>query len=180
MTRFTWDFAGFVGGAVLCSLPVMAFITVTVYDRATERRVPPGIVAPMPTPSPTMHGPVKPGIRTLSESAAKLCGVDPALFWALILRESSGRHYAEDGSVLRSSAGAVGAAQVLPSTALEMGLDARDPWQNLLAGACALRGHWEASGSWETALHSYHAGRWRKRTTAKTRAYASDILGSAQ
>jgi len=119
-------------------------------------------------------------LQTLARAAADLCGVDRALYWRLILRESGGRHYAADGSVLVSSAGAVGAAQVKPSTARELGLDAFDLWENLLAGACALRGHCEASGSWEKALHSYHAGRWRKRTTAATIAYGDDIMGSAQ
>lgn len=193
--RFRSDFAGFL--AILCSLPVMAFITVTVYDRATgcgdlaSARCPGPVLEEALGDRPTVGRwplesaigvriPVSQPLQALSRSAAGLCVVDPDRFWRLILRESGGRHYAEDGSVLRSSAGAVGAAQVKPATARELGLDAYDVWENLLAGACVLRGHYDASGSWEAALMDYHAGRWRKSTTAATRAYAEDVMGGTQ
>lgn len=182
---FRWDFAGFLGGAVLCSLPVMAFVRASVYDQATERRYLHGVRLPTPTPVPlTTSAPVKPGtVHALSIPAADLCGLDRALFWRLLLRESGGRHYAADGSVLRSSAGAIGAAQVKPSTARELDPRANieDPWQNLVIGACLFRQFIdERGGDVRAALHDYHAGKWRKRTTTATRNYASDVIGSAQ
>ena len=109
-------------------------------------------------------------LQTLATRAANLCGVKPAMFAALIARESSWNPRAI------SSAGAIGLAQVKPSTAREMGLDARDTWQNLLAGACYLRREYDRAGTWRGALFSYHAGPWRRRTHPATIAYAADIL----
>ena len=119
---------------------------------------------------------IKPGrhLRTLADSAAHLCGVPPDLFAALIARESSWNPRA------RSSAGAVGLGQLMPAAAREMGVrDRRDPWQNLLASACYLA-KIRGSGTWRDALHSYHGGPNRARTSRKSREYASDIIGSAQ
>lgn len=180
---FRRDFAGFVGGAVLCSLPVMAFVRASVYDQATERRYLHGVRPPTPTPVPTTTSEtVKPvTVQSLSVPAADLCGLDRDLFWRLLLRESGGRHYADDGSVLRSTAGAIGAAQVKPSTArdLDPRVDIEDPWQNLVIGACLFRQFIdERGGDVRAALHDYHAGRWRKRTTTATRNYASDVMGT--
>ena len=175
--RFRWGFV--VAGAVLGSIAAM------VYDHGTERRYIHGTRPPTPTPVPTtMREPVKPGtVQSLSIPAADLCGLDRDLFWRLILRESGGRHYAADGSVLRSHAGAIGAAQVKPSTARELDprADIEDPWQNLVIGACLFRQFIdERGGDVRAALHDYHAGKWRKRTTTATRNYASDVIESAQ
>lgn len=125
---------------------------------------------------------IKPGrhLQTLATSAARLCGLteeETALFHSLIYRESTWRHYDARGRVLRSSAGALGLTQVLPSTARELGLDARDVWQNALAGACTLRRNLDRhQGNYRAALHDYHAGPWRKRTVQATINYANDII----
>jgi soluble lytic murein transglycosylase-like protein len=100
-----------------------------------------------------------------------------ALFHSLIERESSWRPYAV------SSSGAVGLAQVKPSTARDVspGLDVHDPWQNLVAGSCYLRAQFDRFGTWRKALHAYVAGPNRVRTTQAHRDYATDIIeGSAQ
>jgi len=123
-------------------------------------------------------------LECLATAAAGLCGLagrELDLFHALIARESTWRHYDAQGRVLRSSAGALGLAQVMPSTARELGLDARDVWQNALAGACTLRRNLDRrGGDHRKALHDYHAGAWRKRTTRATHDYSNDIMGSAQ
>lgn len=116
-------------------------------------------------------------LRRMATSAANLCGVPVRLFHALIERESSWRPY------VVSSSGAVGLAQVKPSTArgVSPGLDVRDPWQNLVAGACYLRQQRDRFGTWRLALYAYVAGPNRVRTTQAHRDYATDIIaGSAQ
>ena len=121
---------------------------------------------------------IKPGrhLETLATSAAHLCGVPVAIFHALIQRESSWRPH------VVSSAGAVGLAQVKPSTAREVSptLDVHDPWQNLVAGACILSGHFDRRGSWREALLDYNGGPNRKRTTSAHVAYADGILGGSK
>lgn len=117
-----------------------------------------------------------PHLRALATNAAGLCGVPVALFHALIERESSWR------PDVVSSAGAVGLAQVKPSTArgVSPGLDVRDPWQNLLAGACYLRQQYDRFGTWRKALHAYRLGP-NALVTRTAREYATDIItGSAQ
>lgn len=121
-------------------------------------------------------GPKTGHLQTLAVAAASLCGIDPALFWSLVLRESSGRHWDAEGRVLRSSAGALGLAQVKASTAAGLGLDARDPWQNALAGSCYLRQQFDRFGTWRKALKAYVGGPNRLRTTQAHHDYAEDIL----
>lgn len=121
-------------------------------------------------------GSSRPALRTLATNAADLCGVPAALFHSLIERESSWRP-----SVV-SRSGAVGLAQVKPSTAREVSptLDVSDPWQNLVAGACYLRRQFDRFGTWRSALHAYRLGP-SAVVTRTAREYASDIIqGSAQ
>lgn len=123
------------------------------------------------------------GVRsllTMADAAATLCGVEAQLFRDLIARESS---WQEDAI---SAAGAIGLAQVMPQSARHVSptLDVRDPWQNLVAGACLLRQYHDRFGSWRLALHAYHGGPTRvdqRRTTKQSRDYARDVIeGSAQ
>ena len=129
--------------------------------------------------TPTLAGSVvgsTRGVRKMATAAAHLCGVPVAIFHALVQRESSWRPH------VVSSAGAVGLAQVKPSTArgISPTLDVRDPWQNLVAGACYLRQQFDRFGTWREALRAYHAGPYRKLTTVATHEYAEDVMGSAQ
>lgn len=114
----------------------------------------------------------------MANAAAHLCGVPTARFARLVARESSWRHWDSDGTVLRSSSGALGLAQVKLSTARDVSptLDIYKPWDNLLAGACYLRQQYDRFGTWREALHAYHAGPNRKRTEQATRDYADGIL----
>lgn len=123
-------------------------------------------------------------LQTIANGAASLCGIDPALFWSLILRESSGRHWDAEGRVLRSRSNALGLGQIKASTARGVSphLDAMDPWQNAVASACYLRQQFDRFGTWRKALHAYHRGpNARGKTPRASHDYAADIIqGSAQ
>lgn len=80
-------------------------------------------------------------------------GVPVRLFDALIAQESRYRPFA------RSSAGAMGLAQLMPATARELGVENPwDPLQNLRGGARYLRNQIDRFGTWELALAAYNAG----------------------
>lgn len=90
----------------------------------------------------------------LIQSAATKAGIDPALFEALVGRESSFK----PDSV--SIAGAKGLAQLMPRTAASLGVtDIFDPQQNLEAGARYLAQMLrDFDGDKELALAAYNAG----------------------
>ncbi len=93
-------------------------------------------------------------ILKLIQGAATKAGIDPALFEALVFRESSFK----PDSV--SIAGAKGLAQLMPKTAASLGVtDIFDPQQNLDAGARYLAQMLrQFNGDRELALAAYNAG----------------------
>lgn len=114
-------------------------------------------------------------LRYMATNAANLCVVPVDLFHRQIARESGWNPRA------RSSSGALGLGQLMPAAAREMGVtDRLDPWQNAVGSACYLRRQFDRFGSWRKALHAYHGGPNRIRTSQAGRDYAADIMGSAQ
>ncbi|MDK2758694.1 MAG: lytic transglycosylase domain-containing protein [Blastomonas fulva] len=106
-------------------------------------------------------------------------GVPVVLFDALLAQESRYRPLA------RSSAGAMGMAQLMPGTAQY--LRVTDPWnvrQNLVGGARYLREQLDRFGTWELALAAYNAGPGRVDQFGgippfrETRNYVRTIMGS--
>lgn len=91
-------------------------------------------------------------IRAAAIEAAKRNGVDPDLFLRLVRQESGFQPH------VQSSAGAYGPAQLMPATAAGLGVDYRDPLQNLDGGAKYLRQQLDTFGSPELALAAYNAG----------------------
>lgn len=79
-------------------------------------------------------------------------GVDPRLLAALVWTESGFRADAV------SSKGALGLAQLMPGTARRLGVDPRDPLDNLDGGAGYLRSQLDAFGRVDLALAAYNAG----------------------
>jgi len=87
------------------------------------------------------------------EQVADAHGVSPALLEALVWQESRWR------SGARSTAGAIGLAQLMPATARDLGVDPRDPTSNLTGGARYLRQQLDRfDGDIERALAAYNAG----------------------
>jgi soluble lytic murein transglycosylase-like protein len=88
--------------------------------------------------------------------AASLYRLDPLLLAAVVHFESRWNH----ASVSR--AGALGLAQLMPSTARGIGVDPRHPLHNLLGAARLLRGHLnafrDAPDPLAAALSAYNAG----------------------
>jgi tape measure domain-containing protein len=84
-------------------------------------------------------------------AAAQANGIDPALFAALVEQESGNRQTAI------SRSGAIGLAQLMPGTARELGVNPRDPMQNLMGGARYLRQQMDRFGL-EGGLRAYNQG----------------------
>lgn len=111
-------------------------------------------------------------------AAADKYHVPRGIFYAMISAESGGRVDA------RSSAGAYGPAQLMPATAKGLGVNPRDPLQNLEGGAKYLSLQFKQFGTWRQALAAYNAGPGRARDGSwldipETRNYVSKILGEA-
>ena len=79
-------------------------------------------------------------------------GVDPAIALSIARAESGFRHEA------RSSHGAVGVFQLMPSTAKRMGLNAYSLNDNIRGGIMYYKSMYKMFGSVELALAAYNAG----------------------
>jgi hypothetical protein len=84
-------------------------------------------------------------------AAAKANSLDPALYAALVAQESNFNQRAV------SRSGAIGLSQLMPGTAKELGVNPRDPMQNLMGGAKYLRQQINRFGL-EGGLRAYNQG----------------------
>ncbi|MDO5621613.1 MAG: lytic transglycosylase domain-containing protein [Paracoccus sp. (in: a-proteobacteria)] len=87
-----------------------------------------------------------------ARAAARKHGIPEDLFLRLVQQESGWNPNA------RSHKGAHGLAQLMPGTAAKLGVDPRDPIQNLEGGARYLRMMYNQFGNWRLALAAYNAG----------------------
>lgn len=95
----------------------------------------------------------QPQYQTLAEQTAAKYGLPPYLLTALVQQESGFCPTA------RSSAGAMGLGQLIPSTAASLGVtDPYDPVQNLDGAARYLRQQFLTFKTWPLALAAYNAG----------------------
>lgn len=88
----------------------------------------------------------------MAKAAASKYGVPEAIFLKLVQQESG---WNPD---VVSAKGAVGLAQLLPTTADHLGVDETDPKSNLEGGARYLSMMFNRFGSWKLALAAYNAG----------------------
>lgn len=118
--------------------------------------------------------------RQAARDAARRYGVPEDLFMRVIQQESGFR------PDVTSSAGAYGLAQLMPGTAADLGVDPRDPLQNLDGGARYLRQQLDAFGDPALALAAYNAGPGRVRQYngippfEETQNYVQRILGGGE
>lgn len=87
-----------------------------------------------------------------AKAAARRHDVPEDLFLRLVQQESGWV------PVAVSHKGAIGLAQLMPGTARILGVDPRDPHQNLDGGARYLRLQYEKFRDWRLALAAYNAG----------------------
>ncbi len=88
----------------------------------------------------------------VARAAARRHGIPEDLFLRLVTQESGWNTQA------LSSAGAIGLAQLMPDTAVLLGVDPRDNQQNLDGGARYLAQQYRRFGNWRLALAAYNAG----------------------
>lgn len=126
---------------------------------------------------PRYTGPQSGKYVQLARVAARNNNVPEDLFLRLVHQESRWN----SGAV--SHKGAIGLAQLMPSTAELLRVDPNDPAQNLEGGARYLRMMYERFGSWRLALAAYNAGPAAVETHdgippfKETRDYVAIILG---
>lgn len=87
-----------------------------------------------------------------ARAAAQAHGVPEDLFLRLVQQESGWNDKA------LSHKGAIGLAQLMPTTARKLGVDPHDPRQNLEGGARYLAQQYRKFKSWRLALAAYNAG----------------------
>jgi hypothetical protein len=116
-------------------------------------------------------------------SAAQAQGVDCNLAIAVANAESGGNQYNNDGSVVTSSAGAVGIFQLEPGTAAGLGVDPTDPTQNIQGGVTYLGQLLnQFNGDVPSALAAYNwgpgnvASQGAAAAPASTQTYVASIL----
>lgn len=85
-------------------------------------------------------------------TAARGEGIDERILAAVLYIESRFEHQSI------SPAGAEGLGQLMPDTAAGLGVDPRDPWQNVLGAARLLRADYGELRSWPLTLAAYNAG----------------------
>lgn len=90
--------------------------------------------------------------QEMARAAARRHSIPEDLFLRLVLTESNFRPAA------KSSKGAIGLAQLMPTTAALLGVNPHDPKQNLEGGARYLRQQYLKFGDWRLALAAYNAG----------------------
>jgi soluble lytic murein transglycosylase-like protein len=125
-------------------------------SKSTIRLERPGFVTPTMwgdlSPSPMFRGAYRGPYLEMARQAARRHGIPEHLFLRLVQQESGWRADAV------SHKGALGLAQLMPDTARLLGVDPRDPRQNLEGGARYLAEQYRKFGTWRLALAAYNAG----------------------
>jgi hypothetical protein len=115
-------------------------------------------------------------LRAVARAKAKKYGLDPGVFERQIQQESG------FNPKIRSPAGALGIAQIMPATARGWGVNPLNPSQALDAAARNMARYVQQFGSYEKALRAYNAGPGnveRSKSFAETNNYVRKILGGS-
>lgn len=144
----------------------------------SSTRLQPKTVERKATALPRYAGNYKGQYLAVARGAARKHNIPEDLFLRLVQRESGWNPQAV------SHKGATGLAQLMPDTAVLLGVDVNDPHQNLEGGARYLRRMFERFGDWRLALAAYNAGPGAVEQHGgvppyqETQAYVVAILGS--
>ena len=102
---------------------------------------------------------------------------------SIISVESAFRNENKDGSILTSSAGALGAMQIMPSTAQEIArdlhvkeYDIHNLWTNIRFGTYYLHKMHKQFGSWELAIKAYNCGAYNVQKTLAGRSLPRETV----
>jgi hypothetical protein len=117
-----------------------------------------------------------PDYRAMTRDAARRYGLDPGVFMRQIQQESG------FNPTVRSPAGAVGIAQIMPATARGWGVNPLDPEASLNAAAKNMASYVKRYGGIENALRAYNAGPGAIQASkgyAETNNYVKTILGGS-
>ena len=87
--------------------------------------------------------------------AAKQVGLDPSLMLHALYKETGG---VKDPATATSKAGAYGPMQLMAGTAKELGVNRKDPYENILGGATYLKQQLDTFKDPQLALAAYNAG----------------------
>jgi soluble lytic murein transglycosylase-like protein len=121
-------------------------------DDGTARQIGQGWDAPVAISVKAVAGP-PPAFRAAIDAAAERYDLSPD-FLDAVARSESG--YDPD---IVSPVGAIGVMQLMPATARQLGVDPRDPAQNIMGGAAYLRAQLDRfDGAVDLALAAYNAG----------------------
>lgn len=122
-------------------------------QNVTVRLEPREIIVPgTPNVGPDYNGSYSGPYLDMARAAARRNQVPEELFLRLVQQESAWNPNAI------SPKGAIGLAQLMPATARYLGVNPRDPAQNLEGGARYLKEQQREFGSWMLALAAYNAG----------------------
>lgn len=122
------------------------------HSRRLLPTTPPALRVPSAETIPRYDGSQRSRWIGAARAAAQRHGIPEDLFLRLVRQESGWNPGA------RSHKGALGLAQLLPSTARALGVDPRNPVQNLEGGARYLATQYRKFGTWRLALAAYNAG----------------------
>jgi soluble lytic murein transglycosylase-like protein len=137
--------------AAALALVLLAFVSESTRVEVSKANAP-GRTATAVTPSLGAGCPVPVAFRGAFAAASAMTGVSASVLVATAYEES------HMNPLARSGAGARGLLQLMPATAHALGLDERDPANNVLAGARYLKEMLDRFGSLELALAAYNAG----------------------
>lgn len=150
----------------------------TQYAGSVRLQPKPAAAVQSATPIPGYAGRYRGEYLEIARAAARKHGIPEDLFLRLVQQESGWNPSAV------SHKGATGLAQLMPATAQRLGVDPRDPRQNLEGGARYLRMMYDRFGNWRHALAAYNAGPLAVEKHggippyAETQTYVRVILGS--